>query len=84
MKQLFFEVSVPYNWKYGVRVPYSYGASSSERVVGHSGAQSSCAFMDPAHELVVAWVCNGMPGEKRHQERARLINEVIYQEAGIV
>jgi CubicO group peptidase (beta-lactamase class C family) len=60
-------------------VPYGYGVHSSESTFGHSGAQSSCAFADPAHKLVVAWVCNGTPGERPHQKRHREINNAIYE-----
>jgi CubicO group peptidase (beta-lactamase class C family) len=63
--------------------PYGYGRYCSEEAFGHSGAQSSCAFADPAHGLVVAWVCNGMPGESRHQRRARELNSAIYQDLGL-
>jgi CubicO group peptidase (beta-lactamase class C family) len=61
-------------------VPYSYGPHASPRAFGHSGQQSSCAFCDPVHGLVVSWVCNGMPGEERHQARQRSINRTIYEE----
>src|SRR5204863_8448629 len=50
-------------------VPYGYGEYASPHTFGHSGAQSSCAFCDPQHGLVVAWVCNGRPGEPRHLAR---------------
>ena len=60
--------------------PYGYGPLCSEGTFGHSGAQSSCAFADPAHDLVVVWICNGLPGELRHQERARAINQAVYQD----
>jgi CubicO group peptidase (beta-lactamase class C family) len=70
--------------RYGVEtVPYGYGRHASEAAFGHSGAQSSCAFADPAHQLVVAWSCNGMPGERAHQKRAREINSAIYEELGL-
>ena len=65
-------------------VPYGYGRHASEATFGHSGSQSSCAFADPEHELVVAWHCNGQPGEPRHQKRARTINSLIYEELGLV
>lgn len=71
--------------RYGVEtVPYGYGRHASEATFGHSGSQSSCAFADPEHELVVAWHCNGQPGEPRHQKRAREINSTIYEELGLV
>lgn len=71
--------------RYGAEtVPYGYGRHAPETTFGHSGSQSSCAFADPEHELVVAWHCNGQPGEPRHQKRAREINSMIYEELGLV
>jgi CubicO group peptidase (beta-lactamase class C family) len=64
-------------------VPYGYGRHASEDAFGHSGAQSACAFADPAQGLAVAWVCNGLPGEPRHQERQRAINTAIYEDLGL-
>jgi CubicO group peptidase (beta-lactamase class C family) len=61
-------------------LPYGYGPHASGRTFGHSGNQSSCAFCDPEHGLVVAWAVNGMPGEKGHQERAEQMNAAIYQD----
>lgn len=66
--------------RYGAEtVPYGYGRYASENTYGHSGAQSSCAFADPEHDLVVAWVTNGTPGERPHQKRHREINNAIYE-----
>lgn len=65
--------------EYGTEtVPYGYGRHASPETFGHSGAQSSCAFADPARGLAVAWVLNGMPGERAHQARARDFNSAIY------
>ena len=50
-------------------LPYGYGPHASPRTFGHSGSQSACAFCDPDAGLVVAWACNGMPGEAKHQRR---------------
>ncbi len=61
-------------------MPYGYGCHASDRTFGHSGSQSSCGFCDPAHGLVVAWICNGMPGEQRHQARCEAINTAIYED----
>jgi CubicO group peptidase (beta-lactamase class C family) len=67
--------------KYGVdTVPYGYGPHASPRTFGHSGSQSSCAFCDPDRKLVVAWLCNGMPGEPKHQQRQRAVNTAIYED----
>lgn len=70
--------------RYGAEtVPYGYGRYASEDTYGHSGAQSSCAFADPQHKLVVAWVTNGTPGERPHQKRHREINNAIYEYLGL-
>jgi CubicO group peptidase (beta-lactamase class C family) len=71
--------------RYGAdTVPYGYGRHASESAFGHSGSQSSCAFADPEQQLVVAWTCNGLPGEPRHQKRARDINTALYEDLGLV
>ena len=64
-------------------VPYGYGLHSSPRTFGHSGYQSSAAFADPEHGLVVAVVCNGTPGEEQHQQRARALHTAIYEDLGL-
>jgi CubicO group peptidase (beta-lactamase class C family) len=71
--------------RYGANtVPYGFGKHASDETFGHSGSQSSVAFADPTHRLVVAWVCNGMPGERKHQARAREINSAIYEDLNLV
>jgi CubicO group peptidase (beta-lactamase class C family) len=65
-------------------VPYGFGPHASDRAFGHSGHQSTVAFADPEHDLVVALVCNGMPGEAAHHVRTREILEAIYQDLGLV
>ena len=67
----------------GFQMPYGYGRNASLDTFGHSGNQSSCTFADPSHHLVVAWVCNGQPGERKHQQRQRVINNAIYEDVGI-
>ncbi len=62
----------------GMGVPYDFGDFCSSRTYGHGGAQCSMAFCDPQHELIVAWVVNGFPGEPKHQQRNRAINSAIY------
>ncbi|HQY89376.1 MAG TPA: serine hydrolase domain-containing protein [Tepidisphaeraceae bacterium] len=80
------------DWGFGVMIDskqyagehqYGYGQHASEETFGHSGNQSSSAFADPKHQLVVAWTCNGMPGETAHHERARAINAGIYEDLGL-
>ena len=67
----------------GFQMPYGYGRHAARDTFGHSGNQSSCAFADPENELVVAWVCNGLPGERKHQARQRAINSSIYEDLGL-
>src|SRR5688500_1075216 len=61
-------------------VPYGYGRHASPETFGHSGSQSSSAFADPAHGLVVAVVWNGMPGELKHQTRQRATLTALYED----
>jgi len=65
-------------------VPYGYGLHASPETFGHSGYQSSCGFADPAHELVVALVLNGTPGEARNSKRFRQLISAIYQDLRLV
>jgi CubicO group peptidase (beta-lactamase class C family) len=69
--------------KYAGAHPYGYGAHASERTFGHSGNQCSCGFADPVNDIVVVWACNGLPGEKAHQERQHAINTAIYEDLAI-
>ena len=65
-------------------VPYGYGKFCSPRTFGHGGAQSSQGWCDRERALVVAYFFNGRPGEGQHSRRARLLNEAIYQDLGLV
>jgi CubicO group peptidase (beta-lactamase class C family) len=62
----------------GDTVPYGFGADAGESTFGHNGFQSSTAFADPEHRLVVAVVCNGCPGNEAHDRRMREIDAAIY------
>jgi CubicO group peptidase (beta-lactamase class C family) len=64
-------------------VPYGYGPHASPRTFGHGGSKSSSAFADPESGLVVACVCNGMPGEPAHQSRMRAIHAAVYEDLGL-
>jgi CubicO group peptidase (beta-lactamase class C family) len=67
--------------RYGeATVPYGFGPHASDETFGHGGNQSSTAFADPRHGLVVAIVFNGMPGESAHQQRMRATLKAIYQD----
>jgi CubicO group peptidase (beta-lactamase class C family) len=61
----------------------SHGRHSSRRVFGHGGAQSSMAYCDPEHGLVVAMQTNGMPGTAKHYARMAAVSDAIYEDAGI-
>ena len=70
--------------RYGAQtVPYGYGLHASETAFGHGGAQCAIGFADPEHDLVVAWVVNGLPGEPRHNKRNRDVNTAIYEDLGL-
>jgi len=66
------------------RIPYGYGPRASRDTFGHGGAQSSIAFADPKHQLAVAILLNGMPGEAKHQQRINPILEALYQDLQLV
>jgi CubicO group peptidase (beta-lactamase class C family) len=61
-------------------VPYGYGSYASPESFGHGGNQSSIAFADPQHELVLVYLTNGMPGELEHQKRMRVVMDAVYEE----
>jgi CubicO group peptidase (beta-lactamase class C family) len=70
--------------RYGVEtVPYGYGSFASEETFGHAGRQTGTAFADPAHDLVVVVLLNGMPGEAAHHIRMRRICDAIYTDLGL-
>lgn len=67
--------------RYGAEtVPYGFGRHASEFAFGHGGAQSSIAFADPEHALVVVAIANGCPGEELHNRRFRELNSAIYKD----
>jgi CubicO group peptidase (beta-lactamase class C family) len=69
--------------RYGAdTVPYGFGVDAGEPTFGHNGFQSSTAYADPEHQLVVAVVCNGTPGDAAHDRRMREIDSAIYADAG--
>jgi CubicO group peptidase (beta-lactamase class C family) len=76
---------IPNNNYHGVQtIPYGYGPHVSMRTFGHSGHQSSTAFADPEHRLVVALAFNGLPGEMKHDQRIRAVLPAIYEDLGLV
>jgi CubicO group peptidase (beta-lactamase class C family) len=72
------------DWGLGLVVDwYATGRYASRRAFGHGGHQSSVGFCDPEHDLVVAVVCNGMPGRDRHQARLDAIASAVYVDLGL-
>ena len=65
---------------YSPDVPYNFGPHASTRTFGHGGSQSSSAFADPDHHLVVAFTFNGLPGEAAHQARLNALTAAIYED----
>jgi CubicO group peptidase (beta-lactamase class C family) len=75
---------IPNNNQYGVdTIRYGYGPHASWRTFGHSGHQSSVAFMDVKNRLVVAIVFNGTPGEDEHDRRVRAVLTALYEDLGL-
>ena len=70
--------------QYGAQtVPYGFGLRATPQTFGHSGFQSSCGMADPEHELVIALVMNGTPGEARNNKRFRQLLTAIYEDLGL-
>lgn len=69
-----------YGWQ---TVPYGYGKHAGERAFGHGGMQSTIAFADPGHNLAVAVTFNGLPGEPKHNKRAREFATTLYEDLGL-
>lgn len=72
------------SWHYQRRPsPYGFGDHASPRAFGHGGSESSIAFADPDHGLVVVLVCNGLPGEKANHERTQAVVNAVYADMGL-
>lgn len=72
------------SWHYRERATsYGYGDAAGWRAFGHGGAESTLAFADPEHDLVVGIICNGMPGEARNHRRTQRIVKALYQDLGL-
>lgn len=70
--------------RYGARtIPYGFGQHASETAFGHGGSQSSIGFADPQHQLVVATIANGYPGEVPHNRRFRELLTALYEDLGL-
>ncbi len=63
--------------------PYSFGPHCSGDTFGHNGNQCSAAYGDPRHDLAVAFIFNGQPGDDKHNLRLNRINAAIYRDLGL-
>jgi CubicO group peptidase (beta-lactamase class C family) len=59
------------------------GSHCSRRAFGHGGHLSSVAFCDPAHGVVIAYVCNGMPARDAHYARLDAVSSAAYVDLGL-
>lgn len=67
--------------RYGAdTVPYGYGPYASDETFGHNGFQSTSAFADPKHGLVVIIIPNGTPGDAAHEKRLRQVLGAVYED----
>ena len=66
-----------------VATPYGYGPHASDAAFGHGGNQTSIGFADPEHDLAVAVVFNGQPGEPAHQKRMYDLLASLYEDLGL-
>jgi CubicO group peptidase (beta-lactamase class C family) len=72
------------DWGLGFAIDtFAMGRYCSRRTFGHGGHQSSVAFCDPDNGVVVAYVCNGMPGRDRHNARLAAVSSAAYVDLGI-
>jgi CubicO group peptidase (beta-lactamase class C family) len=72
------------DWGLGLAIDtFAMGRHCSRRAFGHGGHQSSIAFCDPVHDVVVAVVCNGMPGRDAHSARLDAISTAVYVDLGL-
>ncbi|MER5704051.1 serine hydrolase [Micromonospora sp. NPDC002296] len=61
-----------------------YGSHTSPRTFGHQGHGSSpMAYVDPEHELVVAFNGNGLPGFVAGRSIWHRVSDAIYRELGL-
>ena len=66
-----------------IGTPYNFGPYAGTNAFGHGGNQSSIGFADPEHQLAVAVIFNGMPGEPNHQGRMHTVLAALYQDLGL-
>src|SRR5262249_27081105 len=72
------------SWGLGAVVDGSYfGSYCSPRAFGHKGLNSSLVIADPEHDLVIAFICNGLLNGDVSDQRDRLIVDCVYRDLGL-
>jgi hypothetical protein len=61
----------------------AFASVCSPGTFGHTGQETSWAFADPDHEVVVAVVLNGLAGERSVMRREELV-VAIYEDLGLI
>lgn len=71
-------------WGLGLGLgPQLFGPACSPGTFGHTGLESTFAFADPAHGLVVAGTCVGMIGRRAAQRRQEALVEAVYRDLAL-
>ncbi len=60
-----------------------FGVHCSPRAYGHKGLRSSCVVVDPEHELVLAFVTNGLVRSGVSDHRDRALTDAVYADLGL-
>lgn len=72
------------SWRYRqAPAPYGYGDLAGEDAFGHGGARSSVAFADPANDLAVALIANGLVSEPVNHRRTQPALTALYRDLGL-
>lgn len=70
-------VSTP-PWGLGVQIAGSLSGTVGYRAFGHGGMASSRGICDPVEGLVLALVCNGLPGPMENERRMAEVTNAVY------
>ena len=68
---------------HGPAIPYQFGPHASPSAFGHGGSQCAVGMADPFHQLVVALIFNGCPGEPAHDRRLRATLKALYEDLAL-
>ena len=72
------------SWGLGVVADgWLFGSQCSPATIGHIGYNTSFFCVDPAHELVVAGIANGLCGPHTSANRDRGVTDGVYRDLGL-